>query len=86
MRINQSDDGFRSGCQSVSQHQQQSFSRLHYKPGRSLKPHKLAYTRAVTCYSALRMIGKLVYTRAITCYACLVNWFIHVQSRVTHVW
>ena len=31
--------------------------------------NKLVYTRAVTCYSALRMIGKLVYTRAITCYA-----------------
>ena len=33
-----SDDGFCSGCQNVSQHQQQSFSGLHYKPGRSLKP------------------------------------------------
>ena len=32
-----SDDGFRSGCRNVSQHQQQS-SGLHYKPGRSLKP------------------------------------------------
>ena len=26
----QSDDGFRSGCRNVSQHQQQSFSGLHY--------------------------------------------------------
>ena len=32
------DNGFRSGCRNVSQHQQQSFSGLHYKPGRSLKP------------------------------------------------
>ena len=28
-----SDDGFRSGCQNVSQHQQQSFSGLHYNLG-----------------------------------------------------
>ena len=35
-----SDDGFRSGCRNVSQHQQQSFSGLHYKPGRSLKPQQ----------------------------------------------
>ena len=34
------DDGFRSGCRNVSQHQQQSFSGLHYKPGRSLKPQQ----------------------------------------------
>ena len=33
-----SDDG--SGCRNVSQHQQQSFSGLHYKPGRSLKPQQ----------------------------------------------
>ena len=35
-----SDDGFRSGCRNVGQHQQQSFSGLHYKPGRSLKPQQ----------------------------------------------
>ena len=35
----QSDD-FRSGCRNISQHQQQSFSGLHYKPGRSLKPQQ----------------------------------------------
>ena len=35
-----SDDGFRSDCRNVSQHQQQSFSGLHYKPGRSLKPQR----------------------------------------------
>ena len=35
-----SDVGFRSGCRNVSQHQQQSFSGLHYKPGRSLKPQR----------------------------------------------
>ena len=33
--VGHSDDGFRSGCRNVSQHQQQSFSGLHYKPGRS---------------------------------------------------
>ena len=37
-RHHHSDDGFRSSCRNVSQHQQQSFSGLHYKPGRSLKP------------------------------------------------
>ena len=41
-----SDDGFRSGCRNVSQHQQQSFSGLHYKPGRSLKPQHGAPTSA----------------------------------------
>ena len=42
----QSDEGFRSGCRNVSQHQQQSFSGLHNKPGRSLKPqHCLCYAR-----------------------------------------
>ena len=30
--------GLNPGCRNVTQHQQQSFSRLHYKPGRSLKP------------------------------------------------
>ena len=33
-------DGFRSGCRNVSQHQQQSFSGLHYKPERLLKPQQ----------------------------------------------
>ena len=33
-----------SGCRNVSQHQQQqSFSGLHYKPGRSLKPQHFSY-------------------------------------------
>ena len=36
--LDYSDDGFRLGCRNVSQHQQQSFSGLHYKPGQSLKP------------------------------------------------
>ena len=38
-----SDDGFRSGCRNVSQHQQQSFAGLHYKPGQSLKPQHIHY-------------------------------------------
>ena len=38
-----SDDGFHSGCRNVSQHQQQSFSGLHYKPGRSLKPQHMGF-------------------------------------------
>ena len=48
----QSDHGFRSGCRNVSQHQQQSFSRLHYKPGRSLKPqYWLTWVQTFHCYS-----------------------------------
>ena len=38
------DDRFRSGCRIISQHQQQSFSGLHYKPGRSLKPQQTWYS------------------------------------------
>ena len=45
-------DGFRSGCRNVSQHQQQSFSGLHYKPGRSLKPqHWLIWVQTFHCYN-----------------------------------
>ena len=36
-----SDDGLRSGCRNVSQHQQQSFSGPHYKPGWSLKAQQI---------------------------------------------
>ena len=46
-----SDDGFRRGCRNLSQHQQQSFSGLHYKPGRSLKPqHWLNWVQTFHCY------------------------------------
>ena len=45
------DDGFRSGCRNVSQHQQQSFSGLGYKPGRSLKPqHWRTWVQTFHCY------------------------------------
>ena len=40
-----------SGCLNVRQHQQQSFSGLHYKPGRSLKPqHWLTWVQTFHCY------------------------------------
>ena len=45
-----SDDGFRSGCRNVSQHQQQSFSGIHYKPGRSLKPQQKPYDYLLITY------------------------------------
>ena len=49
-----SHDGFRSGCRNVSQHQQQSFSGLYYKPGRSLKPqHWLTWVQTFHCYKNL---------------------------------
>ena len=49
------DDGFRSGCRNVSQHQQQSFSGLHYKPGRSLKPQ---YKNSVLSLSHARVFKR----------------------------
>ena len=56
-----SDDGFRSGCRNVSQHQQQSFSGLHYQPGRSLKPqHWLTWVQTFHCY-------KVIYVLHIIC-------------------
>ena len=42
-----SDDGFRSGCQNVSQHQQQSFSGLH------LQTQTITQTTTITIYNNL---------------------------------
>ena len=57
-----SDDGFRSGCRNVSQHQQQSFSGLHHKPERSLKPQHNCY-----CQASSFLIHKKI------CYAVKTN-------------
>ena len=54
-----SDDGFRSGCRNVSQHQQQSLSGLHYKLERSLKPqHWLTWVQTFHCYKIITCIWK----------------------------
>ena len=68
------DDGFRSGCRDVSQHQQQSFSGLHCKPGRSLKPqHWLAWIQTLHCY-----INLLIPTSGTGTSRC------HVTSLLSH--
>ena len=49
--------GFRSGCRNVSQHQQQSFSGLNYKPGRSLRPQHGKNFASTICQSLLQGMG-----------------------------
>ena len=51
-----SDDGFCPGCRNVSQHQQQFFSGLHYKPRQSLKPQHM-----------LMLLGDFVWQFTIVC-------------------
>ena len=68
-----SDDGFRSGCRNVSQHQQQSFSGLHYKPWRSLKPQQIHYCGWHVCFKVHLLVGHSVpytdiqYMRTVCC-------------------
>ena len=55
-----------SGCWNVSQHQQQSFPGLHYKPGRSLKPqHWLTWVQTFHCYNATYSVQTYSYLHCV---------------------